>query len=147
MKSGRNWKRRYFALSGTELLFFKEKSATKPQGGIQLTKDSSVRTRKDQDKALEEKPNSFVIRTPLCPGGLYLSCDGGSAERKLWVRSLRAVIFMLAEKEAADRNITLSQTTPRNLTVSADEEHSNSRRSMLADIAVRSPSAAVESKV
>jgi hypothetical protein len=123
---------RYFALSGGRLLFFKAKSDTKAQGGLDISKFATVKMGDETDKKLIEKAFTFVIRTELCPAGLYLSCEGVNArkDRKAWVRSVRAVIRTQKEKAENDRGMTMSRES-----MAPNFDHSQ----MLRQISILSP--------
>jgi hypothetical protein len=56
-RSGVNWRRRFFVLTGSTLAYYKEESDAEPQGAFQLTPDCSCH------RSLQ-RPHAFVLVTP-----------------------------------------------------------------------------------
>jgi len=91
IKSRRNWKKRWFELSGTQLQYFKN---AKVKGTIELMARSTVET-------CAVKPFCFVLSIPTSLP-LYAYAEG-AAELNCWIKSLRAAIDSLAPIRAKSR--------------------------------------------
>jgi hypothetical protein len=113
MKSGRNWKKRYFVLEGHSLNYFK-----KPNGqlrGSLILEASSIARNSNV------KPNAFEVKTSTAALYAYAPSEN---ERDHWVQKLTTVILDLNMKPSDSSSHTTSSTAasskpkapPRNTT-------------------------------
>jgi serine/threonine protein kinase len=84
MKSGRNWKKRYFVLDSDEntLCYYKKEGDSNIRGVIPISQDTTVRQSSIQRNAIE-------VKTPNIALYAYAST---SEEQLLWVKAIQKVI-------------------------------------------------------
>ena len=122
IKSGRNWKKRWFVLSHDRLAYYAHEGATKPKGWIELTGDSIVSI--GEPGAMGNVENYFILSTPTKT--LYGAAALGR-ELKEWLAQLERAIRFLAMKLPASDSLmspggTIAQRLPTGLGMkSADQ--------------------------
>ena len=94
LKSGRNWKRRYFALNGCGLAYFKSYGDKKPKGVIDLTQHSAIRRREDVH------PFAFEI---LGPCGIVAYAES-QFDLDDWVTALNKAVGKSRSKKVTVRS-------------------------------------------
>jgi len=112
MKSGRNWKKRYFSIDGTTLNYYK-----KPNGqlrGTLVLEASSIARNSNV------KPNAFEVKTSSAALYAYAPSEN---ERDRWVQNLTQIILDLNSSSAA-KNMRSGNNTA-NTTTSSSSNNNN----------------------
>jgi hypothetical protein len=128
VKSGRNWRRRFFVLQGSELCYFKDESQKKKKGSMVLDAGCFVST-----DSSTKMPNAFKVTwqdgTLLMLSCSSTNCDG-LGQQEEWIRALQACTSNNPNKDhpnKAPHTASTSAVTTR--TTHLEQTHSTIGRS------------------
>jgi hypothetical protein len=96
LKSGRNWRRRFFVLQGSKLSYFKDESQKKKKGSMVLDAGCCVSV-----DSSTTKPNAFKLTWP--DGTLLMLSCAADAEQEEWMRALQACITHVSSEELVNQ--------------------------------------------
>ncbi len=116
MKSGRNWKRRYFLLKGTKLMYFRSEGDARPRGEIIISSDTFVKASHYKLHSMELSTNRQVL----------VFCAESDESRSRWLSMLGKSIQLARIEKDQLSNRKSSSIFGNNLAVNSFNSQNSS---------------------